>query len=42
MATPNTHFGAAAIAQMLDGAKHIHFVGVGGVMMSSFSLTNMK
>ena len=38
MATPNTHFGAAAIAQMLDGAKHIHFVGVGGVMMSSLAL----
>lgn len=38
MATPNTHFGAAAIAQMLDGAKHIHFIGVGGVMMSSLAL----
>ena len=38
MATPNTHYGAAAIAQMLDGAKHIHFIGVGGVMMSSLAL----
>ena len=38
MATPNTHFGAAAIAQMIDGAKHIHFIGVGGVMMSSLAL----
>lgn len=38
MATPNTHYGAAAIAQMLDGAGHIHFIGVGGVMMSSLAL----
>ena len=38
MATPNTHFGAAAIAKMIDGAKHIHFIGVGGVMMSSLAL----
>ena len=38
MATPNTHYGAAAIAQMLDGAKHIHFIGVGGMMMSSLAL----
>ena len=38
MSTPNTHYGAAAIAQMLDGAKHIHFIGIGGVMMSSLAL----
>lgn len=38
MATPNTHYGAAAITQMIDGAKHIHFIGVGGVMMSSLAL----
>ena len=38
MATPNTHYGAAAIAQMIDGAKRIHFIGVGGVMMSSLAL----
>ena len=38
MATPNTHYGAAAIAQMLDGTGHIHFIGVGGVMMSSLAL----
>lgn len=38
MATPNTHYGAAAIAQMIDGARHIHFIGVGGVMMSSLAL----
>ncbi len=38
MATPNTHYGAAAIAKMIDGAKHIHFIGVGGVMMSSLAL----
>jgi UDP-N-acetylmuramate--alanine ligase len=43
MSTPNTHYGAAAIAQMLDGAKHIHFIGVGGVMMSSLALiTHMR
>ena len=41
MATPNTHYGAAAIAQMLDGAKHIHFIGVGGVMMSSLALITL-
>lgn len=42
MATPNTHFGAAAIAQMIDGAKHIHFIGVGGVMMSSLALITYR
>jgi UDP-N-acetylmuramate--alanine ligase len=42
MATPNTHFGAAAIAQMIDGAERIHFIGVGGVMMSSLALITLE
>ena len=42
MATPNTHFGAVAISQMLDGAKHIHFIGIGGVMMSSLALITLQ
>ncbi len=37
MSTPNTHFGAAAIANMLRGAESIFFIGIGGVNMSSLA-----
>ena len=40
MATPNTHFGAAHIGKIMRDAegKNIHFVGAGGIMMSSLAL----
>jgi UDP-N-acetylmuramate--alanine ligase len=38
MATPNTHYGAKNIAQMLAGARSIFFAGIGGVNMSSLAL----
>ena len=37
MATPNTHYGAAHIAEMLKEAKSIFFIGVGGINMSSLA-----
>lgn len=37
MSTPNTHYGAAAIASMLRSARSIFFIGIGGVNMSSLA-----
>ncbi|MBO7377168.1 MAG: UDP-N-acetylmuramate--L-alanine ligase [Clostridia bacterium] len=37
MSVPNTHFGAAKIAEMLRGARRIHFIGIGGVNMSALA-----
>jgi len=37
MATENTHFGAEAIAGMLESCKHIYFIGIGGIHMSSLA-----
>lgn len=37
MATPNTHYGPARIEEMLRGAKHLFFIGIGGVNMSSLA-----
>ena len=37
MATDNTHFGAAAIDRMLKKAKHVFFIGIGGINMSSLA-----
>ncbi len=37
MSTPNTHFGAAEIARLLEGARKIYFIGVGGIHMSSLA-----
>jgi len=37
MATPNTHYGPARISEMLRGAEHLFFIGIGGVNMSSLA-----
>ena len=37
MATENTHYGAAAIEQMLSGCRHIFFIGIGGINMSALA-----
>ena len=31
MSTPNTHFGAEAIAEILKKSKSIYFIGIGGI-----------
>ncbi|MBO5938225.1 MAG: UDP-N-acetylmuramate--L-alanine ligase [Clostridia bacterium] len=38
MATPNTHFGAERIGEMLSGAGSVFFIGIGGINMSSLAL----
>lgn len=38
MATPNTHYGAKRIEEMLRDAKRIFFIGIGGINMSSLAL----
>ncbi len=44
MSTPNTHLGADAISRIMSNAegKNIHFVGAGGIMMSSLALLTLK
>ncbi|MBO5271127.1 MAG: UDP-N-acetylmuramate--L-alanine ligase [Clostridia bacterium] len=42
MATPNTHYGAARISEMLCGCKHLFFIGIGGVNMSSLAEISQK
>ncbi len=37
MSIKNTHYGAERIARMLDGAKSIYFIGIGGINMSSLA-----
>lgn len=37
MNTSNTRYGAKIITELLSGAKHIFFVGIGGVNMSSLA-----
>lgn len=37
MALENTHFGAEAIAAMLNGVKKLYFCGIGGVSMCSLA-----
>ncbi len=37
MATENTHFGSQAIESMLEGKKHIFFIGIGGINMSALA-----
>lgn len=37
MNTSNTRYGAEKISELLKGAKHIFFVGIGGVNMSSLA-----
>lgn len=42
MATPNTHYGPLRIERMLEGAKHLFFIGIGGVNMSSLAEISKK
>ncbi len=44
MSTPNTHLGAEAISKIMSEAKgkNIHFVGAGGIMMSSLALLTLR
>lgn len=44
MSTPNTHLGSCAIDGIMKRAKgkNIHFVGAGGIMMSSLALLTLK
>ena len=37
MSIENTHYGAAAIREMLSGASSIYFIGIGGINMSSLA-----
>ncbi len=37
MSIENTHYGAAAIAEMLASASNIYFIGIGGINMSSLA-----
>ncbi len=37
MATPNTHFGADNIENMISGCNSIYFIGIGGINMSSLA-----
>ena len=37
MSVENTHFGATRIGEWLKQCKHIHFIGIGGINMSSLA-----
>ncbi len=37
MSIENTHYGAAAIGEMLSGVSSIYFIGIGGINMSSLA-----
>ena len=42
MSTPNTHIGAARIADILKNSKKLFFIGIGGVSMSSLAHITKK
>ncbi len=42
MSTPNTHFGAKAISELLKNCKSIYFIGIGGINMSSLAHISAK
>lgn len=44
MATPNTHFGAKKIGQIMESCreKEVFFLGAGGIMMSSLALLTKR
>ena len=42
MSTPNTHFGAKAIGELLKNCKSIYFIGIGGINMSSLAHISAK
>ncbi len=42
MSTPNTHFGALKIEDMLSRCKSVYFIGAGGINMSSLALITKR
>ena len=42
MSTPNTHYGAKRISEMLSGVSSIYFIGIGGINMSSLALISKR
>lgn len=42
MSTPNTHFGARKIEEMLRDCKSVYFIGAGGINMSSLALISKR
>ena len=42
MSTPNTHYGAERISEMLRSVSSIYFIGIGGINMSSLALVAKK
>ena len=42
MAIENTHYGAEGIGRMLSTCRHIYFIGIGGINMSSLALITKK
>ena len=42
MATENTHYGAKAIEELLQGCQHIFFIGIGGINMSALARITAK
>ncbi len=42
MSSPNTHYGVAAIASMLDGVEAVYFLGIGGISMSSLAMMTVR
>jgi UDP-N-acetylmuramate--alanine ligase len=42
MATPNTHYGRDGIAELLKDCRHLFFIGIGGVNMSSLAEISKK
>lgn len=42
MATPNTHYGPERIREMLRDCRHLFFIGIGGVNMSSLAEISLR
>ena len=42
MSSPNTHYGAHAIASMLCGVDAVYFLGIGGISMSSLAMMTAR
>lgn len=42
MSVPNTHYGANRIREMLQTCRHYHFIGIGGINVSSLALLTQK
>ncbi len=42
MSTPNTHYGAERISEMLRSVSSIYFIGIGGINVSSLALVAKK